>query len=599
MPVLPVVIPFLAAALIAATGKFLPARYSNWLALTTSAAVTGICGWLFAAASGQRIVYWFGGWQPRHGIAIGISFTVDQIGAGLATFAAFLVLCAFAYSSRYFDTQRSLYHVLMLSFLGAMCGFSLTGDLFNLFVFFELMSAAAVALCGYKTEEPGPLQGALNFAVTNTLGGFLALSGVGLLYGRTGALNLAQIGRALSGPADTLTSIAFLFIMSGFFIKAAIVPFHFWLPDAHAVAPTPVCILFSGIMVELGLYAVARVYWTVFAVAFAGRADALRHILLGAAVLTAVGGAVLCLAQRHFKRLLAFSTISHAGLMLCGLALLDVPGVGGAFVYVAGHGLVKAALFVGAGILLHRLGSVDEVELRGEGLHHDPGLVVAGAFTAAGALGLAGMPPFGTWVGDLMVDEAAQHTGYGWLWAVFVASEIMTAGAVLRVLGRVYLGWGSDPEWEREDAEREEPETRGGHDHVPSSMLVPAAALLALAVGLGLAAPQAYRLASASAVQFVDSSGYAARVLDAARQQAPVQPSGMPPLTTALIRGFLSAAGAVLLALLALFRRPLAKAASRALLPLRRLHSGAAGDYVTWITAGVAAFGALFALFVA
>src|SRR6185369_8985389 len=99
----------------------------------------------------------------------------------------------------------------------------------------------------YKSEQPGPLQGALNFAVTNTIGAFLVLTGIALLYGRTGALNMAQIGRTLGSQADPLVLAAFTFLTCGFFVKAAVLPFHFWLADAHAVAPAPVCVLFSGI----------------------------------------------------------------------------------------------------------------------------------------------------------------------------------------------------------------------------------------------------------------------------------------------------------------------------------------------------------------
>ena len=129
---------------------------------------------------------------------------MDPIGAGLARSQRSDAGCL-VFSSKYFDTVANHFHALLLAFLAAMCGFCLTGDMFNMFVFFELMSAAAFALCGYKTEDPGSLQGALNFAVTNTIGAYFVLSGIGVLYARTGALNMAQMGRALgSGPLDTL-----------------------------------------------------------------------------------------------------------------------------------------------------------------------------------------------------------------------------------------------------------------------------------------------------------------------------------------------------------------------------------------------------------
>lgn len=151
-------------------------------------------------------------------------------------------------SCRNVGRKRTRIQPLLLIFLAAMSGFCFTGDLFNLFVFFELMSTAAFALCGLKTGEPAPLQGSFNFALTNTVGAFITLTGIGLLYGATGALNMAQMGRLLGSRHDSLVIVACLFVISGFLIKAAIVPFHFWLPDAHAVAPTPVCALFSGIM---------------------------------------------------------------------------------------------------------------------------------------------------------------------------------------------------------------------------------------------------------------------------------------------------------------------------------------------------------------
>ena len=168
----------------------------------------------------------------------------------------------------------------MLVFLAGIVGFCLSGDLFNMFVFYELFSVAAYALAGYRTTDPGSVRGALNFAITNSVGAILVLSGIALLYGRTGALNLAQLGQSLAaGPADRLVVVAFLLLMVGFFVKAAVVPFHFWLADAYALAPIVVGVLFAGVVSELGLYAVARVYWTVFSAPLAG-VEGLSGVLL-------------------------------------------------------------------------------------------------------------------------------------------------------------------------------------------------------------------------------------------------------------------------------------------------------------------------------
>lgn len=329
-PPIPVALPLLVAALLAALNRLLPRWLASTLAILTSAAVGCVAVSMLVYSRLDPIVYWFGGWVPRRGAALGIGFVIDGPGAMLVLLASILVTASLVFSTRYFDTVGTLFPSLMLIFLAAMSGFSQTGDLFNLFVFFELMSAAAFALCGYKSEEPGPLQGALNFAVTNTVGAFLILSGIGLIYGRTGALNMAQIGRALGNRADALTLVALAFIACGFLVKAAIVPFHFWLADAHAVAPAPVCVLFSGVMVELGLYAVTRVYWACFSGILEPRQGALRNLLLVFGVATALLGAVMCYAQRHLKRMLAFSTISHMGAMLLGVALLAPRGLAGA-----------------------------------------------------------------------------------------------------------------------------------------------------------------------------------------------------------------------------------------------------------------------------
>src|SRR5207237_464836 len=312
------------------------------------------------------------------------------LSAGIAALAGALMTASFVFAWRYFDEVWTLFHVLMLVFLAAMNGFALSGDLFNMFVFFELMSVCAFALVGYAIEQRAPLQGAINFAVTNTGGAMLLRFGIGLVYGRTGALNLAQIGRALDGkPPDGLLVVAFALLLTGFLVKAGAVPFHFWLSDAYAAAPIPVCVLLSGVMSDLGLHAIARIYWPVYSGVFGADAGSLRAVLVGAGVLTALVGGTMAFFERDLKRLLAFVTISQVGVFLAGVGLLTARGLAGSTLMVLASGLVKGALFLAVGILVSRAGSDDELRLRGIGRRQR--LPSAAACFFAGGLLVAGL----------------------------------------------------------------------------------------------------------------------------------------------------------------------------------------------------------------
>ena len=596
---LPVAVPLLMAAVLAATSSITGRRFVDSASTATALFVAIVCALLVVQSIHAPIVYAFGGWQPQHGIVLGILFVIDPLGAGLATMVAGLVTASFVFSWRYFREVKSLFHILMLVFLAAMVGFCLTGDLFNMFVLFELMGVAAFALTGYKVEETGPLQGALNFAISNSIGAFLILSGVGLLYGRTGALNLAQIGHALAGrQSDGLIIAAFVLITGGFFIKAAVVPFHFWLADAHAVAPTPVCVLFSGVMVELGFYAVFRIYWTVFAGTLSGHEQALRAILVTFGVVTALLGAVMCLLQQHLKRLLAFSTISHVGMFVIGAALLTPLGLAGSALYILSHALVKGSLFLCAGILLHRFETVDLNHLHGRGCE----LPYTGVLFALGGLALASLPPFGTFLGKGLIEDAAGSTGYGWVTSVLIIASIGTGGAVLRAAGQVFLGWGQkkeDPS-AAQAGDEQESESAGPSRNTPVVMFAPALVLMIAGFATGII-PHLGQAVEAASAQFVDQPAYVRAVLgNTVPRVVPLTLEPAHVTFSMVISGLVATVGAVIYALLALFpdrqpeglRRLVAQLGS-ALGRLRVIHSGHPGDYVTWITLGVAVLGAL------
>jgi len=595
---LPVAIPLLMAAFIALSGEWIGRRASDILAIATATASTVSTVLILRGVWLQPQVYWFGNWWPRSGgVVLGVCFTVDAIGAALAVLTALLTTAGLVYSWRIFQDNENHFQPLMLIFMAAMCGFSYSGDLFNLFVFFELMSVSAFALCGLKTLEPAPLQGAYNFAVVNTVGAFMIIIGIALLYARTGALNFAQIGRSLGTHADALILLSFLMIAIGYMVKAAIVPFHFWLADAHAVAPSPVCALFSGVMVELGIYAVARVYWAIFAGTLAIHSHELREIFLIVAAITGVIGALMCFAEHHLKRLLAFSTIAHAGLMLAGFALLTPKALAGFVVYALSHGFIKGGLFLCAGIVLHRLQRIGEDHLHGRGR----GMWFTAALFILGAWGLAGAAPFGTLLGESMISDAAKEFRQGWLLLLFLFVEIITAAAVLRVTFRIFFGSGDPAPSDKSSRVEERPETDKQHENTPATMFLPAAFLILMGIAL-VAIPQLRSTTEAAANLFTNQSANARMVLDNAEPAPRALPQQIA-LGSSVIRSSIAGLLALLLALATVFRKrfaivsDLTDGLEGGDSFLRKLHSGHPGDYVAWLTLGAAMLGGLFVIF--
>jgi multicomponent Na+:H+ antiporter subunit D len=347
-------------------------------------------------------------------------------------------------------------------------------------------------------------------------------------------------------------------------------------------------------MVELGVLGVARVVSTAFAQPLEPSSADLRMVLVGVAVLTAVVAAVNCFQQRHLKRLLAFSTISHMGIVLCGVALLGDRALAGAAVYALGHGLTKGSLFLGTGTLLHRFAEIDEFKLRGRGRE----LPLLGVVFALGALVLASAPLATTFFGKSLIEDASLAEGYDWLPALLVACSALTGAAVLRASARIFLGWGSDrpraggtESEEESQAEAAHEEGRGVRPHPRTpALLVLLPALLMLGALLTGLVPDLVPSVERAAGHFRDDHAYIAAVLTG-------HDAGYLPVTTTHVKAsawiYSVAALAATVAGAAVGLRGHQLVPLRAGDVLRAAHSGHIGDYIAWWTFGASVLGGL------
>ena len=572
-------LPLFVAMLLAAVRR--PIAGASWFAALASLGVAAAALSMSNAVSDEAIR----AYRPGE---LGFVFVVDAASAMLVLLAALLTTAAIIFSARYLEEAGARYYALMLLFLAGAVGFCLTGDLFTLLIFGGLMSAAALRLGHYKPDQHDHLA-ARNFLVSETAGAILILSGTALLWIRTGAITFASIGRALDGRSDALVAAAFALLVCGFLVKAAIAPFHFWLPGLTTAVPAPVAVLISAVMVELGLYAIARLYWTVFSAPLAPHQNELRNLLASFGAVTALAGAALCYSQRDLKRLLAFSTVSHMGIQMLGIALLTRQALAGVAIYVIGHAAIKGGLFLAAGIVLYRAGTLDEIELAAR--HRLlPGIA---ALLLAGAAGLAGAPPFGTFWGELMIGGSAHALRNHWVdWIVFL-SGAATAGAIFRFTARAFFGWG--PKAHSQTSDRRA--AAMARPHTPASLAIPAAALILLGVFAGLI-PGLTGRAESVAIYFQDHEAYARRVID---RLAPYPPTvgDQPALPGDFSRGLGALAAALALAGATLRWRSVRNVAGLrfAARVLKAAHNGVVIHSVTWLMVGAAAFSAAALLF--
>lgn len=462
--------------------------------------VVGAAGMLLAALNllagvirGGMRVSQAGGWPAPFGITL----AADLLSALLVSLTA-VVGCAVAiYSAALIDPGRARfgYYALLHVLLFGVCGAFLTGDMFNLYVWFEVLLIASFVLLALGGER-AQVEGAVKYVALNLVASSLFLAAIGLLYAEVGTLNMADLARRVPAHADPglMTTLALLFLVA-FGIKAAAFPLFFWLPASYHTPPAAVSAVFAGLLTKVGVYAMIRTLTLIFTPSH----GFVQPILLAVAALTMVSGVLGAVAQGEFRRILAFHSISQVGYMLFGLALLTPLGLAGAIFFMLHHGVVKSSLFLVSG-LAERLRGTGELKALG-GLYRGAPFIAALFLVAA--LSLAGLPPLSGFVAKLALVQAGLEAGQGLLVAVALGVSVLTLFSMSKIWGEAF--WKATP-----PAATERP-WRGLRER--GAALVPTFALVALAVLLGLAAEQVFAVSLLAARELLDPAGYTALVL--------------------------------------------------------------------------------------
>ncbi|MDW8098159.1 MAG: Na+/H+ antiporter subunit D [Anaerolineae bacterium] len=407
----------------------------NWRPVQRALSLLGAAG-LLGAGLALLAVVWregvqmlqVGNWPAPFGIIL----TADLFSAIMVVLTGLMGLAVVLYSLGSIDPNRERfgYHPLLHILLMGVCGAFLTGDLFNLYVWFEVMLIASFVLMTLGGER-AQLEGGIKYVALNLMASALFLVGVGLLYGVAGALNMADLARRLAEVErpGLMTAMAFLFLIA-FGIKAALFPLFFWLPASYHTPPVAVTALFSGLLTKVGVYALIRV----FTLLFAQEREYVQPLLLTVAGLTMVTGVLGAVAQMEMRRLLSFHIISQIGYLLMGLGLWTPAGLAGAVFFMAHVILAKAALFLVSGIVHHLRGTYDLKKLGGL-YRTQPVLTILFLLPA---LSLAGLPPLSGFFAKLALVRAGLETGQFVIVAVALGVSMLTLFSMMKIWNEVF-----------------------------------------------------------------------------------------------------------------------------------------------------------------
>jgi multicomponent Na+:H+ antiporter subunit D len=504
--VLPLLIPLTTSAVLLLAWRWTAAHRVLAVVGATALLVAGVALLTYVLTNGICATQ-EGNWPAPFGITL----VADLFSALMVLLAGIVGLAIVLFSLGNIDLEREAfgYYPLVHALLLGVCGAFLTGDLFNLYVWFEVMLMASFVLLALGGERP-QLHGGIKYVTLNLVSSALFLAAVGILYGLTGTLNMADLARKLDGmnQTSTATAIGMLFFIA-FGIKAAVFPLFFWLPASYHTPPGAVSALFAGLLTKVGVYAIIRV----FTLLFVHDTTFTHMLILVVSGLTMVTGVLGAIAQQEFRRVLSFHIISQIGYMIMGLGLagltnspvLAALALAGSIFYIAHHIIVKTNLFLVSSVARRLCGTY---VLRRQGGIYQSHPMFAILFLVP-ALSLAGMPPLSGFFAKLSLVQAGLGTGYYAIAAIALVVGLLTLFSMTKIWAEAF--WKPPPPNANAIAELPLLASRQAYP-----LLLPIGMLAALTVAIGLCAEPVFTLATRAAEQLLNRDQYIQAVLGGA-----------------------------------------------------------------------------------
>ncbi len=503
---LPVLLPLVGAGLALVVRR--RTRLQRAVSITTLSLVLVISAVLLWGADqyGTQVVH-VGGWMPPQGI----SLVVDRLSALMVVVAVVVTIAVLLYAigqgrgamdrESGGDAPVPIFHPTLLVLLAGVATTFISGDLFHMYVGFEMLLAASFVLLtlGGSADR---VRAGISYVFVSLASSSIFLIAVAMVYAATGTVNLAQLSVRLEGIPVGTSLVLQLLLLTGFAVKAAVFPLSGWLPDAYPTAPAPVTAVFAGLLTKVGVYAMIRTQTLLFP------GSPLQSLLLWAALLTMVVGILGAVAQDDIKRMLSFTLVSHIGYMVLGIALASPTGLSASIFYVAHHITIQTTLFLVTGLVERRGGTTSMSQLGGLA-RVSP---VLGVLFLVPALNLGGIPPFSGFLGKVGLLQAGAQQG-GWLVYVLLAGSVLTSLLTLYAVSRVW----TRAFWRQPAVAPVTPENQLQRRYerryaLAPGVVLPTAGLVVVGVAITLVAGPLFGITDRAAADLMDPGSYVAAV---------------------------------------------------------------------------------------